>query len=80
MDKTVAGSSAGAYVLSAFNYDKSEKTVRTGLGFVPVRTICHYGSPTNEHTGEEAIQVMESQHKDLLLVILKDREWKVFEI
>ena len=80
VDKTVAGSSAGAYVLSAFNYDKSANTVRAGLGLVPIRTICHYKSPTNEHTGEEAVRVMESSHQNLPLVILKDREWKVFEI
>ncbi|MCR4322762.1 MAG: Type 1 glutamine amidotransferase-like domain-containing protein [Candidatus Azambacteria bacterium] len=40
--KTVAGESAGAYVLSSCFYSKSEGGVFDGLGFVPVKTICHY--------------------------------------
>jgi peptidase E len=81
MDKIVMGSSAGAYALSAFNYDKSEKGIRAGLNLVPVRTICHYGSPNEaDGVGDEAIEVMNHEHIELPLVVLKDCEWKEFEI
>lgn len=42
--KTVAGSSAGAYVLSKYYYTNSQNKVLEGLGILPVRTVCHYQS------------------------------------
>lgn len=78
--KLVTGSSAGAYALSAFNYDKSAKVVRTGLGMVPVKTICHYQSETAENPGVEAEPIMREAHPEVPLLILKDAEWKEFTL
>jgi peptidase E len=78
--KLVTGSSAGAYALSAFNYDKSSKVVRTGLGIVPVKTICHYQSGTVEDPGVEAEPIMRQAYPDIPLLILKDAEWKEFSL
>ncbi|MDZ7798202.1 MAG: Type 1 glutamine amidotransferase-like domain-containing protein [Patescibacteria group bacterium] len=40
--KVVAGSSAGAYVLSQYYYTHGRARVEEGLGILPVKTIAHY--------------------------------------
>ncbi len=40
--KVVAGSSAGALVFSQYYYENDDDTFNTGLGFLPVKIICHY--------------------------------------
>ena len=79
--KIVTGASAGAYALAQFGYDKSHKSIRTGLGFVPVRVLCHYMSDKpEEHTDDAAIEILNSAHQELDLVVLEDSNWKKFTI
>lgn len=79
--KLVTGSSAGAYALAQFGYDKSHKAVRAGLGLVPARVLCHYLSDIQEErTDDKAVAVLEGIHHELELVILKDCEWKEFSL
>jgi hypothetical protein len=78
--KMIVGSSAGAYALSAYNYDKSHKRMRDGLGLLEIKTVCHFESTTDEHVGQEAIEVMNSEHSELPLVVLKDCEWQSFKV
>ncbi|HLD31793.1 MAG TPA: Type 1 glutamine amidotransferase-like domain-containing protein [Patescibacteria group bacterium] len=40
--KVVAGSSAGALVLSRHYYENDDNTYNRGLGILPIQTICHY--------------------------------------
>lgn len=40
--KVVAGSSAGAYVLSKYYYWASKDMLGEGLGILPIKTFCHY--------------------------------------
>lgn len=80
-DKTVAGSSAGAYVLSAYYYTNSQNKVLEGLGILPIRTVCHYQSKI--HPAPEGIDPVSDLNKfgnNLELVLLKDFEWKLFTI
>jgi peptidase E len=78
--KTVAGSSAGAYVIgkfSAFHDDESGGKVRKGLGLLPFRVVCHYESvdlPPNP----EALELLMNTEPELEVVLLRDFEWKVF--
>lgn len=80
--KTVAGSSAGAYVigkLSAFHDDESGGKVREGLGLLPLRVVTHYESkdlPPNP----EALELLMSTEPELETVLLKDFEWTVFNV
>ncbi len=75
--KLVAGSSAGAYALGTYNYDKGGKRIRDGLGFVPSRVLCHFESEDlKERNGAEALAIMESAHKELPLILLRDTEWQ----
>ena len=40
--KVVAGSSAGALVLSKYYYENDDDTYNKGLGILPIKTFCHY--------------------------------------
>jgi len=68
--KIIAGESAGAYVLSSCFYSKSEKGIFKGLGFVPVKTICHY-------IGENSEKLNECP-KELDELLLPDYKFKVY--
>lgn len=69
--KTVAGSSAGAYVLSKYFYSNSEDNIFEGLGILDIKVICHY-------TGDEIIESrLKSFGDDLEVVKLKNFEYKV---
>ena len=70
--KVIAGESAGAYVLSVCFYDKIGERLIEGLGFTPVKTICHYRGENQEK--------LEQCPKDLEKLLLKDYEYKVFNI
>ncbi len=68
--KVVAGESAGAYVLSTCFYSKSEGGVFKGLGFVPVKTICHY-------VGQNA-EKLKNCPDNLEILFLPDYKFKVY--
>ena len=75
--KTVAGSSAGAYVLAKYGAAHSEEHMREELGILPLRVVCHYESPDHPpHT--TSLKELEGTATDLELVLLHDCEWKVF--
>lgn len=73
-NKTVAGSSAGAQVLSKYFYYGDGDKYLEGLGLVPVKLICHYDG------NEQIINKMNEYPKELELIVLKDYEYKTFEI
>jgi peptidase E len=78
-NKTVAGSSAGAYMLARYGTAHNEEYVREGLGFVDVRVVCHYASdelPPTETSLHEILQIK----PQFELVLLRDCEWKVFNV
>lgn len=80
--KTIAGSSAGAYVIgkySAFHDDESGGKVREGLGLLPLRVVTHYESrdmPPNP----EALAFLINTAPEIEIVMLRDFEWKVFVV
>jgi peptidase E len=76
-DKTVAGSSAGAYMLSTYYASHSGTESREGLHILPLRLICHSESTELPPTSASVSALM-ARAQDLELVVLKDFEWKVF--
>lgn len=74
--KTIAGSSAGAYVLSRYYHSASRGGIHEGLGILPLRMICHYQSDTFKFN-DDPVSLMEKYPKDLPLIILKDFEYTV---
>lgn len=78
LNKTISGSSAGAYALATYGPGHSKKGIREGLGIVPVRVVCHYEStemPPNPESYAELVELAPG----LELVQLRDCEWRVFK-
>ena len=71
LGKVIAGESAGAYVLSNCFYSKTIGGVMSGLGHVPVNTICHFEDKNADKLSEC------SQDSETLL--LPNYKFKVFE-
>ncbi|MCX6786647.1 MAG: Type 1 glutamine amidotransferase-like domain-containing protein [Candidatus Kaiserbacteria bacterium] len=76
-EKTIAGSSAGAYAIAHLGASHSEEVVREGLGLAPLRVVCHYESPELPPS-DASVSLLKNTSQDLELVLLKDCEWKVF--
>lgn len=68
--KIIAGESAGAYVLSVCFYSKTEGGCFRGLGFVPVKTICHCIGQNSEK--------LDQCPDELEKLLLPDYKYKVF--
>jgi len=75
--KTVAGSSAGAYAASTLGSSHSEDALREGMGWAPLRVICHFESPELPPAPGATALLLQSA-PELELVTLRDCEWKVF--
>ena len=76
--KVVAGSSAGAQVLSTYFHRSQTGEILEGLGIIPIRFAPHYKSDKFEF-GDDAPEKLAKYPKELELVVLKDFEWRVFE-
>lgn len=77
--KTVAGSSAGAYIFCSYFVESDRMEVREGLGTLPIRLVCHYMSP-DFNSREESVNVLKQKcPPELEMVLLRDSEWRVFE-
>jgi peptidase E len=77
--KIVAGSSAGAYIISTCYISSSKGSVHKGLGILPIRVSCHYQSEIHPVVDDQMAAIEECPN-ELELVVLKDFEWKVFEV
>ncbi len=75
--KTIAGSSAGAYVLSRHYISADTGKVGEGLGILPIKVVCHFES-SEFPDQKEPVKLLEPYSEEL--VVLKDFEWKVIEV
>jgi peptidase E len=79
--KTVAGTSAGAEIISKYYYIC--KTMRTGNGFglLPIKFIPHWYSELDEYANinwKNALQELKDYQEDLPIYTLAEGEFKVF--
>jgi peptidase E len=74
--KTVAGSSAGAYMLAKYGTAHTEESVREGLGIVDKKVVCHFQSPDMPPT-ESSFAELKKIAPELETIYLKDCEWQV---
>lgn len=77
--KTIAGSSAGAYIFTTYFTPSDDGKIREGLGTLPVKLVCHYMSSDFNSREESARKLKEECPPELELLLLGDYEWKVFE-
>ncbi len=74
--KIVAGSSAGAYVLSTFYSSHYEDVASEGLAIVPVGVVTHFQSEKMPPKAG-AVEALKNTAQDLRLIILREGEWEV---
>ncbi len=79
--KTVAGSSAGANMLSKYFYGLDDLGLWEGSGSVPVKVLVHYRSDYNAPNidWDKAEAELKAYKEDLPLVTLHEGEFRVFE-
>lgn len=73
--KVVAGSSAGAYVLSKYYWNHGESSLNEfsrGLGIIKVNTLCHY-----EQERSDIVSKFLKYKKDLPLLALPNYKWAI---
>lgn len=68
--KTVAGESAGAYILSTYFYSKTAGGLFQGLGLLPIKMICHYV--------EENKEKLNNAPDNLETLLLPDYKFKIY--
>ncbi|MDP4038869.1 MAG: Type 1 glutamine amidotransferase-like domain-containing protein [bacterium] len=79
--KTLAGTSAGADIISKYYYDLDNPKIRQGLGILPIKVIVHYKSDYNSPNIDwtKAFQQLKDYKEDLPLVTLREGEFKVIQ-
>ncbi len=76
-DKTVAGSSMGAYMLSEYYYDITSLDIKSGLGLVDVKVVVHFNSSEYNVDWEKASIELREYKKDLPSFDLREGEFTV---
>lgn len=77
--KVVAGSSAGAYLLSSYYYDMHDAKIHEGVGLVPIKSIVHFESDYYGYTNwQNALENVKAFHPELETVALREGEFRVF--
>ncbi len=74
-NKTIAGSSAGAYVLSKYYYSKDLKSIGEGLGILPIKSFCHYFE-----TDEKEVKELEDYKEKLELLKIPETKFMVLKV
>ncbi|MFZ2193352.1 MAG: Type 1 glutamine amidotransferase-like domain-containing protein [Candidatus Moraniibacteriota bacterium] len=76
--KLVAGSSAGAYILSEYSIDYPEKTEAIKrFGVLPIKIFCHFEEKDRKFFEEEFRKV--DKNEELETIFLRNCEMAVFE-
>lgn len=73
--KVVAGSSAGAYLLSRYFYTRSRDRIEKGLGTLPIKVLCHYTEAM-----DDKLQQLKAFGEDLEVYALREGKYVVIEV
>jgi len=73
-DKVVAGSSAGAYVLSKYFYSNSRDRIEEGTGVLPIKTLAHYSDALSGKLEE-----LKEHGEDLRVYTIPETEFVIIE-
>lgn len=71
-DKIVAGSSAGAYVLSKYFYSDDEDMIMEGTGILPIKCFAHY---SDEKASK--LKMLKEYGEDLKIYTIPDTEFVI---
>jgi hypothetical protein len=80
--KTVAGTSAGANMLSTYFHGLDNPGIHKGLGIVPVQVMVHYGANDKDMDidWEKGAAELKNQHPELPVLALAEGEFRVVRI
>ncbi len=78
--KVLAGTSAGADLMSKYYYNLDTLQICEGLGILPIKVIVHWQSDYNAPNidWDKAYQELKNYKEDLPIVTLREGEYKVF--
>lgn len=77
----IAGESAGANIFAMYFYALGNKTVKKGLGVLPIKMLVHYGADYDPVIDwQDAEKELENTGEKLELVKLEETKFKVFEV
>lgn len=69
-NKTIAGSSAGVYILSKYYYTEDYDTYNEGLNILPIKSICHYSKER-----AEKLESLKNFKEEIELVALEEEKF-----
>lgn len=72
-NKTIAGSSAGVYVLSKYYWSNDRRKIENGLGILDIKAYCHY-KPTDTNIINRLLAYKEK----MPLLVLPNYKWVIF--
>jgi peptidase E len=75
-DKTVAASSAGAYILAKYYFSTSKQQIFEGFGVLPIKVSCHFGK---DGQGSAVVEKLQNHKEDLPIICLPETEFKIIE-
>ncbi len=79
-NKTLAGTSAGAYALSRYYYDITDYTIKSGLGLAKVKSIVHcFSAEYSNVNWQQAHEALVHYKEQLPVWCLKEGEFKILE-
>ncbi|MEI6660043.1 MAG: Type 1 glutamine amidotransferase-like domain-containing protein [bacterium] len=78
-EKSVAGSSAGAYMLSKYYYDIETLNIKKGLGLTNTKVIVHFRAPEYSAEWDKALHELKNHEEDLPTYALAESEFKIVE-
>ncbi len=76
-NKNIAGTSAGADILSEYYYDITQNSIQKGLGLAKVKVIPHFESEEYNVEWERAKKELENFHAELPTWCLHEGEFKI---
>jgi len=82
--KVVAGTSAGAEILSKYSYNLDTSELSENLGLLPIKFIPHWQSDykdikNNSVDWKKVYHELKNYKEDLEIVTLREGEFKVYE-
>ena len=72
--KIIAGSSAGAYILSTYYHSNGKDIIQNGFGILPIKVFCHYRDQK-----KEKLVSLKNYKEDLPTYALHDQEYVIIE-
>jgi peptidase E len=72
-NKIIIGTSAGVNILSSFYFSNDRQKVETGIGLLPIKTICHYSDEKHKF-----LECLTNKMADCPTLPISENEYVIF--